>query len=168
METFDITPEALTQLWRLDAIFCRLLVQPFLSLPGTSPDDVHGLNQIVKKMRRLPESESGDDYALVVHPSADPRKPFYRLQFGPRVIDICSAQVSPDPDERDGWVAIRAFGAILGLGAGCRTPRLVKELAMWIDDFDDECRRTSVLWRVQRGSGHVGFMPYPSHLDEDD
>ncbi len=167
METFDITPEAIGQLKRLDSIFCTLLSQPLLTLPHTLPEDVHGLACLVRAVRRLPEASLGDDIALVVHPSLDPRKPFYRLQFGPRVIEVGNVQVITDPDDRDEWVVRTAFGAVMGLGAGCGTPRLVEELTSWIEDFKNECNRTSVVWRIQKGANHIGHALDPVGPDGD-
>lgn len=89
-----------------------------------------------------------------------------RLQFGPRVIELGELQVCIDTDGRNVWARMRMFGAILGLGAGCNSDGLVQELEQWIDAIESQCEKSTSLWRIEIGSGSLGFEPYPTHLDE--
>ena len=168
MPEFEIDHEPLTQLRRLDAILCRLLTMPTLTLRQIGPRDIVLLHRTIRGIGKLPAVALTAELTVVIHPDHDPRRPYYRLQFGPKIIDLASVQVVTDPNERDEWVSVRAFGAIMGLGSGCRTPALVAELYNWLTELEDECCRSSVVWYVEEGVGHVGHMAYPTELEEGD
>ena len=161
MAHFDITPEALQQIKRLDGIFCNLLSLPVLAIPNTHPQDIVNLVRIVKLVRRLPETTPGEDLTILIHPNIDPRKPYFRMQFGERVIELGDFQVDGDPLAYNEWVSITWFGAIFGLGSGVRTPQSVNELEGWINGIAEACRELTITWFTKVGSGYLGHVHYP-------
>ena len=158
MTEFDITPEALGQIKRLDGIFAGLLLQPSLAMPFTLPKDIVVLGRVIRLIRLLPLAPTGRDLMVNVHFSLDPRTSYRRLQFGPRMIDIGNFQVVSDSSSRDEWVSTLYFGAEMDLGSGCQSPRLVDELREWIDEIEVACRTKPVFWRTEEGVDHLGHM----------